>query len=62
MSLFEIGISLCKRLRVKIMFIKMVAYSDIEWAYIHYIYRRTNGNCRKAQRLYRKIFHKYVLL
>jgi len=48
--------SLFEHLRMKIVFINMAAYSNIEWADIHYMYGRANGNCRKAQRFYQQIF------
>ena len=48
--------SLFEHLRMKIVFIKMAAYSNIEWADMHYMYGRANGNCRKAQRFYQEMF------
>ena len=48
--------SLFNFLRVKIVFINMAAYSNIELTNIHYMYGRASGNCREAQRLYQQIF------
>jgi hypothetical protein len=44
--------SLFEHLRMKIVFINMTAYSDIEWANIYYMYERANGNFSKAQCFY----------